>query len=113
MKKGYIVDQTIYAAQSAIKVLQSGGILDINSVDKWTEGLLRYVLNINQGDWNPDPLERMQAQFIENIQFAIDDTTTPNKIGLLTELIAAIWEVSKTRPDLDQDIIWEPIFDRN
>ena len=115
MNKRTIVQQTILAAESAIIGLQNGQKVDTNSIDKWTEGLLRYVLNDNQGIYNPDPFERTQAQYIENIQFKLDDNnfTVNEKINTLTKFMAAIWEATYKRPDLDDDIIWEPIFDRN
>ena len=98
------------AAQSGILILQSGQSLDVTSIDKWTEALLRYVLNANQGDYNPEPDERTHAQYIENLQFKIDAGAT---VDLLNSFIAAIEDSLKYVEDLDDDIQWSPIFDKD
>ena len=110
MNKQYIVTQTILAAQALSALLAKQQRPDVNSLDKWTEALLRYVLCDNQGDYNPDPHERTQAQYIENLQFQIDKTPTAD---LLTKLIAAVHAATDSRTDLGNNIIWEPIYDRD
>jgi hypothetical protein len=116
MKKRNIVEQTLGSAELAITTINSGKIPEIYSLDKWTEALLKYVLNDNQGSYNPYPIERTHAQYIENLQFKFDDIEKTKKldgaIGVLNEFIAAVHDATDYRIDLGDEIVYQPIFDR-
>ena len=118
MRKIEVIQNTILAAQAIITNLNNGQKLDTSSLDKWTEALLKYVLNDNQWDYNPFPYERTLAQYIENLQFKADDGgNNAQIIQILNNMIAGIEKAGNTLVavgvDLDQEIQYQPIFNRD
>ena len=118
MKKSTVIEQTLATAAMAIVTLEGGGVPNRNGVDKWSEALLRYVLNDNQGNYNPNPPQRTHAQRIENLQYQFDNLeinqgSATEAIQILNNFIAAVHDATDTMTNLGVEIIWEPIFDRN
>ncbi len=85
MKKSYIYNSTIAAAQNVLEAVQHNEIPDMNSWAKWTGSLLRYVFC----DYN----QRIKAQDLENL--LRDAYTNPENIeNIIPQFISGAQDIS-------------------
>jgi hypothetical protein len=103
MTKEKIIEQAIAAANTLLSALQEEEDLDLVSLERWNEALVRYVL------YEQTNVKKELLALVDQL-FGLTNRKS-SAIAVVVRYIAEVQHVTESMQHLDHKIDWEPICD--